>query len=65
MCSPLHSKFLPYASSFKPQDNPMRKMLSLIPFYRKVKSNLLKATGLISGGAEPSTQAGGPGNHGG
>ena len=36
----------------------MRNVLSFIPLYRQVKSNLLKATKLVNGRAEFSTQAG-------
>ena len=42
MCSRCHSKFFPYTNLSTPYNNPMKKVLSFIPLYRQVKSNLLK-----------------------
>lgn len=58
MCSKLHSKFFSHTNTSNSHNNPLRKVLLFIPFYRQGKSKLLKATKLVSGRAEPLTQAG-------
>ena len=40
MCSKLRSKFFPHTNTSNPHNNPLRKVLLFIPFYRQDKSNL-------------------------